>query len=374
MSATSIGLILFYHACKEEFARVRLLLLTPMRNRPILDLMEQSTIAILYQDHHLLILNKPAGLVIHPTYKHAAGTMWDALLAYLERQEDDGWSPPDLPDEPGWERAPEHIRLMLRERRLAKSWREEGWLPRPALLHRLDKDTSGVVALARTERACRHIARQFTAHTIEKTYLAVACRAAPAWTRPRAPFTATLNRVDGTVENLSWPLDLSCYRGISLLLDGPLRRDPDDRRRCIVGLDGQEARTRVRVLFEQDGYFLLEVQPVTGRTHQIRAHLAAAGYALVGDATYAPVAEPGSPTAALARQFLHAYTLTLSDYPANRLRTFVAPLPEDLAGWLRRYFPQTAFHELSNVSSIVRKNGTARESQSNKPVQPVQSF
>ena len=107
--------------------------LTPLANAPILGRMEQNSIPILYQDHHLLIVNKPAGLVVHPTYKHLDDTMWDALLAYLARQGSDGWRPPELPDEPEWARAPEHIRLMLRERRLEKIWREEGPLPRPAL-------------------------------------------------------------------------------------------------------------------------------------------------------------------------------------------------------------------------------------------------
>lgn len=317
-----------------------LLTLVPMG--PILGPMEQEqmSIPIIYQDHHLLIVNKPAGLVIHPTYKHADGTMWNVLLAYLEQQGADGWCPPDQPDEPGWERAPEHVREMLRERRLAKIWEEEGWLPRPALLHRLDKDTSGVVALARTARACRHIVHQFYAHTLVKIYLAVVRRASPAWTQPRAPFSAMLCQADDErVEQFAWPLDLARFQDVPLLLDGPLQRDPDDRRRCIVGPDGQPASTRIRVLTAFDDFFLVEAQPITGRTHQIRAHLAAAGYALVGDSTYASVPEPGTPEAALTRQFLHAYSLALRDYPADQPRTFVAPLPPDLIEWLDDYFP-----------------------------------
>lgn len=301
--------------------------------------MEQSNIAILYQDHHLLVVNKPAGLVVHPTYKHTEGTLWDLLLEDLARQGSDGWRPPDLPDEPGWEQAPEHIRLMLRAKRLERSWQESGWLARPVLLHRLDKDTSGVLALARTALACQHIARQFSAHTIVKTYLAVARHAAPAWAQPRAPFTATLIS-EQDEKSLNQPLDLAAYQGATLLLDGPLQRDPTERRRCIVGPDGQVSQTRVHVLAAWNDYALLEVQPVTGRTHQIRAHLAAAGYALVGDSTYAPCAAAGSPAAALARQFLHARSLTLRDYPTNRPRTFLAPLPADLTAWLQTYCPK----------------------------------
>ena len=302
--------------------------------------MEQPySIPIIYQDHHLFIVNKPAGLVVHPTYKHTDGTLWDILLAYLARQESDGWQPPELPDEPGWERAPEDIRQMLREKRRARLWQEEGWLARPALLHRLDKDTSGVLALARTALACRHIVHQFHAHTVVKTYLAVVRRGAPSWAKPRTPFHATLCRADGSGERLSWPLDLSRYLDVPLLLDGPLQRDPADRRRCVVGPDGQEATTHIHVLYCQNDLFLVKARPVTGRTHQIRAHLAAAGYGIVGDATYAPIAAQDSPEGSLARQFLHAHSLALRDYPANHPRTFVAPLPPDLTAWLQRYLP-----------------------------------
>ena len=80
--------------------------------------MEINNIAIIYQDHHLLVVNKPAGLVIHPTYKHASGTMWDALLDYLAQEGGDDWQPPLLPDEPEWARAPVHIQTMLREKRI----------------------------------------------------------------------------------------------------------------------------------------------------------------------------------------------------------------------------------------------------------------
>lgn len=300
---------------------------------------EQHTIPILYQDHHLLLVNKPAGLVIHPTYKHADGTMWNAVLAMLAQQPGDEWQPPDLPDEPGWERAPAHIRLMLRERRLAKLWQEEGLLARPVLLHRLDKDTSGVVALARTERACRHIVHQFYAHTVVKTYVALARRGAPIWTQPRAPLTATRIHADGSHEQLAWPLDLARYQGTPILLDGPLQRDPDERRRCIVGPDGQESQTRITTLAVQDELVLVKAQPITGRTHQIRAHLAAAGYALVGDATYANAAAFGTPEAGLTRHFLHALSLTLHDYPTNQPRTFLASLAPELMAWLTAYFP-----------------------------------
>jgi len=305
--------------------------------------MNVADISVIYQDHYLLIVNKPAGVVIHPTYKHTDDTMWNALLTYVEQQglDMDDWRPPSLPDKPGWECAPPAIREMLREKRVQRLWKEEGLLPRPCLLHRLDKDTSGVVALARTENSRRHLIHQFNDHTIVKRYLAVVQKGAPTWAQPRTTFTVTRQLGDGH----EVPADatfLSTPSTDEFVLDGPLQRDPDERRRCIVGPDGQTATTLVNVLAAEDGYALLNVHPITGRTHQIRAHLAALGYAIVGDQTYGPPAEPGTASAAsadLTRQFLHAYSLKLRRYPDNELSTFVAPLADDLATWLKRFCP-----------------------------------
>ena len=301
--------------------------------------MEPTKIPFIYQDHHLLIVNKPAGLVIHPTYKHADGTMWDAILDYLDQEGGDDWQPPELPDDPEWAAVPEHVQVMLRERRLERVWKEDGLLQRPCLLHRLDKDTSGVVALARTENSRRHLVRQFHDHSIVKRYLAVVQKGAPEWARPRAPFMILkrLNEIDAMQFSL---LTDSVLDGENeFILDGSLQRDPDDRRRCIVGHDGQKAQTLVKVLAADAEFVLVEARPVTGRTHQIRAHLAALGYAIVGDATYAIPAEIGTSAAAMKRQFLHAYSLELRRYPDNELHTFVAPLAHDLKAWLERYFP-----------------------------------
>jgi 23S rRNA pseudouridine1911/1915/1917 synthase len=298
--------------------------------------MEVTDIAVIYQDHHLLIINKPAGFVIHPTYKHADDTVWDALLIYMAQQEPENWQVPELPDEPAWAGAPSDIQVMLRQKRTERLMKEEGLLPRPCLLHRLDKDTSGVVALARTERARRHLVRQFHAHTLEKRYLAVVSRGAPEWAQPRTTFSVSTYRADGSEQII---VPEAFEDGSEFVLDGPLQRDPDERRRCIVGDDGQQATTIVKVLAREGRFALLEVRPVTGRTHQIRAHLAAAGYAIVGDQMYAPVAEAGTAQAGLMRQFLHASSLTLQSYPDNQRRTFVAPLAHDLVKWLRQYCP-----------------------------------
>src|SRR5256884_1999933 len=299
-----------------------------------------TIIPILYQDHYLLIVNKPAGLVIHPTYKHADGTMWDAIVDYLNKQGGDEWQPPELHDEPEWAGAPKQVRLMLHKQRIERMWKEDGLLPRPCLLHRLDKDTSGVVALARTERSRRHVIRQFHEHTILKRYVAVVQKGAPDWSNPRTTFTVT-KRENGKDEVLTGiPPSLRCDD--EFILDGPLQRDPADRRRCIVGPDGQVATTILKVLALAEGekFVLLEVRPVTGRTHQIRAHLTALGYAIVGDQVYAPPAREGTPQAELKRQFLHAHSLELRRYPDDSLCAFVAPLAGDLTSWMKCYFPE----------------------------------
>jgi 23S rRNA pseudouridine1911/1915/1917 synthase len=302
--------------------------------------MTQATIPIIYQDHHMLIVNKPAGLVIHPTYKHADGTMWDSILTYLAKQGGDGWQPEELPDKPEWSGAPEHIQVMLRERQKAKQWQEEGLLLRPCLLHRIDKDTSGIVALARTERARRHLVHQFYDHSIVKRYLAVVHKGSPEWTRPRVQFNVNVIVDNGNAQTLLETADLLAINGVKYMLEGPLQRDPGDRRRCIVGPDGQSAATMVRTLATKGEYALLEARPITGRTHQIRAQLAAVGYAIVGDATYAPLAREGTPAAKLQRQFLHAYSLEMRRYPDNEQCIFVAPLADDLVAWLATYLPE----------------------------------
>jgi 23S rRNA pseudouridine1911/1915/1917 synthase len=310
--------------------------------------MTTINIPIIYQDHHLLIVDKPTGLVIHPTYKNADGTMWDALLDYVEQQGTDDWQPPVLSDEPEWAGAPLHIQSMLRQRRTEKQWKEDGLLPRPCLLHRLDKDTSGIVALARTEHARRHLVRQFHDHSIVKRYLAVVQKGAPAWTQPRTTFTVSRPEETMNMQNFG---AVAFAQNDELVLDGPLQRDPDDRRRSIVGLPGQAATTLLKVLAISAPFTLLEVRPVTGRTHQIRAHLAAMGYAIVGDKVYAPSLAQGTPQSMMSRQFLHAHSLELRQYPDNALSRFVAPLAEDLVFWMKNYFP-TALGAIDVYSTI----------------------
>jgi len=242
-----------------------------------------QTIPVLYEDAQLLAVAKPAGMVTHPAYRHPDGTLADAIFA----------------------------------RQAARG------AERPWLLHRLDRDTSGVILFARTMPARRSLVRQFERRMVRKLYLAVV-----------ALYGGAILMRDGSWGELS----------------GPLRRDPADRRRVIVAADGQAATTRYRLLAiapvgdpggaltvpaaasavrgTVDSFGLALVAPQTGRTHQIRAHLATAGAPLLGDATYVP---PESPVRALApRCMLHAWRLAFRYPGTGEPFTIAASPPDDL--------------------------------------------
>jgi len=218
---------------------------------------EAIPLTIIYQDGDIIVLDKPAGLTVHPASGHPSGTLVNALLAAC----------PDL--------------------------RGIAGTRRPGIVHRLDKDTSGLMVVAKNDRAQRALQRQLKDRDVRKTYLALV-RGVPA---PR----------EGTIA-------------------APIGRHPKNRKKMAVVADGREATTRYRVREEIAGgqYSLLEVEPVTGRTHQIRVHLAAVGHPVVGDATY------GRPSAAVGRQFLHAHKLAFGMPLGGRTVEFESPLPADL--------------------------------------------
>ncbi len=211
---------------------------------------------VLLEDAHLLAVDKPAGLVMHPAYKHPDRTLADAVFA-------------------------------------RQAGRGEG---RPWLLHRLDRETSGVVLFAKTEQARRSLVRQFERRTVQKRYLALVVGA--------------LARAEG-------------------LIEAPLARDPADRRRTIVVEGGQPATTRYRVLAARDSYALVLAEPITGRTHQIRAHLAWLGAPIAGDARYLDEAHPAAPLASHA--LLHAWRIGFRHPASGEAVAIRAPLPADFA-------------------------------------------
>ena len=211
------------------------------------------------------MIDKPAGLVVHPAPGHTSGTVVNAVLAHspaMASMDDDA--------------------------------------ERPGIVHRLDKDTSGLLVIAKNERALRFLSSQFKERTTHKTYWAlVHGHLAPA---------------HGEIV-------------------APLGRDPRYRQRMAVVAGGREARTGYTVLRYIGDYTLLEVTLYTGRTHQIRVHFASIGHAVAGDPVYGPHRIPAE--LGLGRQFLHAARLRLR-LPSGEDHEFSSPLPAELQAVLDR--------------------------------------
>lgn len=231
---------------------------------------EAIALTVLYEDETVVVLNKPAGIVVHPAPGHSGGTLVNALLARYPDLSD-----PEQPDRPG-------------------------------IIHRLDRDTSGVLVVARDPQARRALQKQFRSRATEKEYIALVLG------RPET--------VRGTIE-------------------GPIGRHPNHRQRRAIVPQGKPAVTHYETLEEFEETTLLLVRPVTGRTHQIRVHLEAIGLPVAADELYGPRRRrvPG-----LMRHFLHAARITLT-LPDGTPHTFEAPLPPELEAvleTLRRERPE----------------------------------
>jgi len=223
----------------------------PLRTRPAA---EPASVNVVYEDDHLLVIDKPAGVVAHPTYKQTSGTVLNGLLWHL---------------------------------------RDRGSIT-PGILTRLDKDTSGLMVVALSPGVHAAMQRDAAAGRLRKEYLAAV--------------TVTPNPPIGT---------------ITLALG----RDPRDRRRVVPSPDGAPSETRYEVLSSSPRGALVRCELVTGRTHQIRVHLSARGWPIVGDRVY------GTADDRIGRQALHAWRVTMPHPVTGVNVSFEAPLPPDMAEW-----------------------------------------
>lgn len=235
---------------------------------------ENIPLDILYEDDSLLIINKPAGLVVHPAPGHPQGTLVNAILAHC----------PTLPG--------------------------IGGVQRPGIVHRLDKDTTGAIAIAKTDQAHQHLQAQLKTKTARRDYLGV---------------------VHGSPQTESGTIDL------------PIGRHPIDRKKmAVVPVDtGRAARTLWQVQERLGNYTLMHFQLETGRTHQIRVHSAHIGHPIVGDPVYSSGRSVG---VNLPGQALHALRLRLQHPVTEELIDVMAPLPPaftKLLEALRRKIPVT---------------------------------
>ena len=226
---------------------------------------ESIPLRVAYEDAAMLVVDKPAGLVVHPSPGHGSGTLVNALLGRsVERGEPLG---------------------------------SIAGVGRPGIVHRLDKDTSGLIAVAKTDAAQAALMRQFGDRSVEKEYIALV-RGAPPGMRGR--------------------------------IEAPIGRDPRDRQRMAVVAGGRDATTEYEQIAAGGGYALLALRPLTGRTHQIRAHLAYLDLPIAGDVRYGGGEGPGG----LRRQFLHAARLGFERPGDGRRVRAWSELPEDLASSL----------------------------------------
>jgi len=263
--------------------------------RPLTAQPQDIALNVVWEDAELIVLNKPAGLVVHPAPGSADGTLVNALL--------------------------HHCGAELSG---------IGGARRPGIVHRIDKDTSGLLVVAKTDRAHHGLAAQFEAHSVERRYLAVV-HGVPEAADPR------LRGLRGT----------SFEPGNVLKITSQLARHKTDRQRQAVLFEGgRHAVTRARVLQsfgEPPSASLLECWLETGRTHQIRVHLAHTGHGLIGDPTYGghrrlsarSVGEAGAAAAAaFSRQALHAASLGFVHPVSGQEMAFSAPLPDDMQALL----------------------------------------
>jgi 23S rRNA pseudouridine1911/1915/1917 synthase len=221
---------------------------------------EAIPLEIVFENEDLLVVNKPAGMVVHPSAGHSTGTLVHAALAHAPEMEGVG-----------------------------------GEL-RPGVVHRLDKDTSGLILLAKNDRTHRWLQDQFRQHKVQKTYLALVDG------RPPTP--------TGRIE-------------------APIGRDVRERRKMAVVTPrkGRQAISEYTTLEAFTAHTLLEIHPITGRTHQIRLHLAFLGCPVAGDTVYGK----RHSSIPIERHFLHAARLQLRLQGETEPRTFEAPLPDELA-------------------------------------------
>jgi 23S rRNA pseudouridine1911/1915/1917 synthase len=252
------------------------------KRRPLRVSPEPMDLSVVYEDEDVIVVDKPKGMVVHPAPGNVSGTLVNGLLHYV------GHAGTQTSDSPSSE--------VEEEGAESRSGAKGGGLSsvngeiRPGIVHRIDKNTSGLLVVAKNDRAHDSLSKQLANHEMTRVYLAI---------------------VAGN------------FKDDEGIVDAPLGRDPKDRKKRRVRADGQgkHAVTHYRVTERLNGFSLLELRLETGRTHQIRAHMAHIGRPVLGDDLYGPAAGDG--------QYLHARTLGFVHPVSGAYMEFTSELPED---------------------------------------------
>lgn len=237
---------------------------------------EALEIRVVYEDEDVIVVDKPAGMVVHPAPGNWTGTLVNALLARYPELADERWGMSD--ESTGNDAQPPSSQLRV------------------GVAHRLDKDTSGLIVVARTNRALADFSGQLKRREVQKTYTAL------VHGHPRPP--------TGSIA-------------------APIGRHPRQRERMAVVFNGRPALTEYQSIRFFKRMTFVQAHPITGRTHQIRVHFAAMRCPVVGDTVYGPSQPPGP-----GRQFLHAGRISFRSPSTGRTIDLESPLPPDLAGYL----------------------------------------
>lgn len=238
--------------------------LTVPHTKPVDIAAQNIPLDILYQDSDVVVVNKPCGMVVHPAAGNEDGTLVNALLYHV------------------------------------KDLSGIGGEMRPGIVHRLDKDTSGLILIAKNDKAHALLSDQFKERSMEKHYRAVA---------------------------------FGGFRQEDGLIDAPIARHPVDRKKMAIVPDGKPSQTEWKVLERLKGATYLDIHLLTGRTHQIRVHMHSIGHPLLGDQIYAPNIKT---SVHIPRLMLHAYSLAFTHPTTGERMEMIAPLPEKFAMTLEK--------------------------------------
>jgi len=300
----------------------------------------QHPLAVIFEDDALLVIDKPAGLVVHPAPGHWSGTLVNAILWHLQRHNTN-------------ESAEFGVRSAEWKTKIPNSELQTPNLTRAGIVHRLDKDTSGLLLVAKTESAHHFLSRQLKARRIHRRYVAIVEGHLPldAGTINAAIGRHAIHRKEMTVRHLGGRSAVTHYRVLKRAAkelppvvsdqQPPPEADPPpagatSNTRFQEGLQVAGRRSQASAVPIRLDYTVVDISLETGRTHQIRVHFGHLGHSVVGDSTYGKHPAGFWQPLGVRRQLLHAYCLSFQHPSTGQSLDVSCPIPEDMQQWIAR--------------------------------------